>query len=160
MGHGRGRDEIERQLVEGTLWLVSELAQSGASAEVPAEDLFQEGSAALVTLVHGLDPARLLSGEEVLEQIRATVGRVMVALVAADRESREEDRRWAQEAERLSQVEAGLRRSLGANPTDHQLSRSLGWPVGRVAQLRQALAEARAQSDEQFMEIVGEAASE
>ncbi len=144
------------ELTEVHLALVLETAESLASETVPAEDLFQEGSGALVTLVHGLDPERPPTATELQRQIREVAGRVMGALLREDEEARRQDRRWAADAERLFQAQAELRLRDGHDPSDLELARHLSWNEGRVSQLRRAVAEATSQADDELRDILGE----
>ncbi|HVB53234.1 MAG TPA: hypothetical protein VNF24_03455 [Candidatus Acidoferrales bacterium] len=150
------RAETAQQLVEGTLWAVLQAAESHHSETLPVEDLFQEGSTALVTVVHGLDPYRPLSPDQFLGRVRQAVGQVMDSLVAEEEDARLEDLRWAADAERLFAAEAELRLDTDTVPTDLQLAAHLSWPVARVAQLRRAVDEARSQHDVELMDILGE----
>ncbi|MGA8426181.1 MAG: hypothetical protein WB801_01150 [Candidatus Dormiibacterota bacterium] len=145
-----------QRLVEGNLWLVLEAAEARESETLPLEDLFQEGSSALVTLVHGLDPAHPLSPAEFLSRVRQALMQVMDAQVAAEEEARLEDLRWAADAERLLAVETELRLQSEAVPSEAELAAQLGWPLARVAQLRRAVDEARAQNDAELLDILGE----
>jgi len=150
------RVDPAQQLVEGTLWVVLEAAEAHRSATLPLEDLFQEGSTALVTVVHGLDPTNPLSPDQFLGRVRQAVGQVMDALVAEEEAARVEDLRWAADAERLFAAEAELRLDSDTAPTDLLLAAHLSWPVARVAQLRVAVEEARSQHDVELMDILGE----
>ncbi|MGP8249636.1 MAG: hypothetical protein ACLQNU_06780 [Candidatus Dormibacteria bacterium] len=150
-----GQDQAQR-LAEGHLWLVLEAAEERESETVPLEDLFQEGSSALITLVHGLNPAQPLAPEEFLSRVRQAVRQVMDALVAEEEEARLEDLRWAADAERLLAAEIELRLDSEAVPSDTELAARLGWPPARVAQLRQAVDEARNQHDAELLDILGE----
>lgn len=145
-----------RQLVEGTLWLVLQAAEAHQSETLPVEDLFQEGSTALVTVVHGLDRSRPMSAGQFLARVRQAVNQVMTSLVAEEEAARVEDLRWAADAERLFAAEAELRLTLASTPTDLQLVAHLSWPLARVAQLRRAVDEARSQHDVELMDILGE----
>ncbi len=145
-----------QRLVEGNLWLVLEAAEARESETLPLEDLFQEGSSALVTLVHGLDPAHPLSPAEFLSRVRQALMQVMDAQVAAEEEARLEDLRWAADAERLLAVETELRFQSEAVPSEAELAAQLGWPLARVAQRRRAVDEARAQNDAELLDILGE----
>lgn len=147
---------VAEELVQGTLWLVLEGAEARTSETLPVEDLFQEGSAGLVTVVHGLDPRHPLSAAEFLARVRQAVAQVMDSLVADEQEARIEDLRWAADAERLFAAEAELRRSSTAVPTAVELAAHLNWPPARVAQLRQAVDEARSQHDLELMDILAE----
>lgn len=151
-----GLDARRQQLVEGTMWVVLEAAEARHSPTLPVEDLFQEGSAALVTVVHGLDPSRPLSPDQFLAQVRQAVAQVIDALVTEEEEARLEDLRWAADAERLFAAEAEMRHESDTAPTDLQLAAHLSWPVTRVAQLRRAVDEARSQHDVELMNILGE----
>lgn len=150
-----GQDQAQR-LVEGNLWLVLEAAEERESETVPLEDLFQEGSSALVTFVHGLDPGKPMSPEEFLRRVRQAVRQVMDALVAEEEEARLEDLRWAADAERLLAAETELRLESEVVPSDAELAAHLGWPPARVAQLRRAVDEARTQHDSELLDILGE----
>ncbi|MGC1185437.1 MAG: hypothetical protein WBA31_09875 [Candidatus Dormiibacterota bacterium] len=152
---GEGPDPSQ-QLVEGTLWVVLEVAEARQSETLPLEDLFQEGSTALVTIVHGLDSSRPLSPAQFLARVRQAVGQLVDALVAEEDVARLEDLRWAADAERLFAAEAELRLDSDAAPSDLELAAHLSWPVGRVAQLRRAVDEARSQHDVELMNILGE----
>jgi DNA-directed RNA polymerase sigma subunit (sigma70/sigma32) len=145
-----------QRLVEGNLWLVLQAAEARESETLPLEDLFQEGSSALVTLVHGLDPAHPLSPAEFLSGVRQALTQVMDAQVAAEEEARLEDLRWAADAERLLAAETELRLQSEAVPSEAELAAQLGWPLARVAQLRRAVDEARAQNDAELLDILGE----
>ncbi|MGA7088208.1 MAG: hypothetical protein WA695_04720 [Candidatus Dormiibacterota bacterium] len=145
-----------QQLVEGNLWLVLEAAEARESETLPLEDLFQEGSSALVTLVHGLDPAHPLSPAEFLARVRQAVRQVMDAQVAEEEEARLEDLRWAADAERLLAAETELHLQSEAVPSEAELAAHLGWPLARVAQLRRAVDEARTQNDAELLDILGE----
>jgi len=150
------RPEAAEQLVEGTLWVVLQAAEAHKSETLPLEDLFQEGSTALVTVVHGLDSSRPLSPEQFLNRVRQAVGQVMDSLMVEEEEARLEDLRWAADAEKLFAAEAELRLNSASTPTDLQLAAQLSWPVARVAQLRRAVDEARSQHDVELMDIIGE----
>lgn len=150
-----GQDQAQR-LVEGNLWLVLEAAEERESETVPLEDLFQEGSSALVTLVHGLDPGQPMAPAEFLRGLRQAVRQVMDALVAEEEEARLEDLRWAADAERLLAAETELRLESEAVPSEAELAAHLGWPTARVAQLRRAVDEARTQHDAELLDILGE----
>lgn len=150
-----GPDRAE-QLVQGCLWVVLQAAEAHQSETLPLQDLFQEGSAALVTVVHGLDPSHPLSPAQFLARVRQAVNQVMDSLVAEEEEARLEDLRWAADAERLFAAEAELRLNSDTAPTAAQLAAHLGWPVARVAQLRRAVEEARSQHDVELMEILAE----
>jgi DNA-directed RNA polymerase specialized sigma subunit len=150
------RPEAAEQLVEGTLWVVLQAAEAHKSETLPLEDLFQEGSTALVTVVHGLDRSRPLSPEQFLNRVRQAVGQVMDSLMVEEEEARLEDLRWAADAEKLFAAEAELRLNSASTPTDLQLAAQLSWPVARVAQLRRAVDEARSQHDVELMDIIGE----
>lgn len=145
-----------QRLVEGNLWLVLEAAEARESETLPLEDLFQEGSSALITLVHGLDPAHPLSPAEFLSRVRQAVRQVMDAQVAEEEEARLEDLRWAADAERLLAAEIELRLQSEAVPSEAELAAQLGWPLARVAQLRRAVDEARAQNDAELLDVLGE----
>lgn len=145
-----------QQLVEGTLWVVLDAAEAHQSEMLPLEDLFQEGSSALVTVVHGLDPRQPLSPDQFLGRVRQAVVQVMDSLVAEEEAARLEDLRWAADAERLFAAEAELRLNSATVPTDLQLAAHLSWPEARVAQLRRAVDEARSQHDVELMDILGE----
>ncbi len=145
-----------RRLVEGTLWVVLQAAEAQQSATLPLEDLFQEGSAALVTVVHGLDHRHPLSPDQFLAQVRQAVEQVIGSLMTEEKEARLEDLRWAADAERLFAAEAQLRLETDSEPTDLQLAAHLTSPVARVAQLRRAVDEARSQNDVELMDILGE----
>ncbi|HEY6538779.1 MAG TPA: hypothetical protein VI138_07065 [Candidatus Dormibacteraeota bacterium] len=144
------------RLVQGTLWVVLEAAEAHNSSGLPLEDLFQEGSTALVTLVHGLDPNRPPTPDEFLDGVRQAVGQVIDGLVAEEEEARLEDLRWAADAERLFAADAELRLNSATPPTDVELAAHLGWPVARVAQLRRAVEEARSQHDVELMDVLRE----
>ncbi|MGH7704438.1 MAG: sigma-70 domain-containing protein [Candidatus Dormibacteria bacterium] len=150
------RPELQRRLVEGNLWLVLEAAEARQSDAVPVEDLFQEGSTALVTVVHGLDPVQPLSGPEFRSRVRRAVDQVMESLVAGERDARAEDQRWAADAGRLLAAQAEMRLESETEPTDLELAAHLGWPVDRVAQLHRAVDEARSQEDSELLEVLGE----
>lgn len=152
---GEGVDPTQ-QLVEGTLWAVLEIAEARQSETLPLEDLFQEGSTALVTVVHGLDSSRPLAPTQFLARVRQAVGQLIDALVAEEDAARLEDLRWAADAERLFAAEAELRLDSDVAPSDLELAAHLSWPVGRVAQLRRAVDEARSQHDVELMNILGE----
>lgn len=145
-----------RELVEGSLWAVLEAAEARQSETLPLEDLFQEGSAALVTVVHGLNPSRPLTADQFLARVRQAVGQVMGSLVAEEEEARIEDLRWAADAERLFAAEAELRLASRTAPSDLELAAHLNWPADRVGQLRRAVDEARSQHDVELMDILGE----
>lgn len=145
-----------QQLVEGNLWLVLEAAEARESETLPLEDLFQEGSSALVTLVHGLDPAHPLSPAEFLGRVRQAVRQVMDAQVAEEEDARLEDLRWAADAERLLAAETELRLLSEVVPSEAELAAHLSWPLARVAQLRRAVDEARTQNDAELLDILGE----
>jgi len=145
-----------QQLVEGSLWVVLQAAEAHQSETLPLEDLFQEGSTALVTVVHGLDPSHPLSPDQFRGRVRQAVGQVMDSLTADEEAARLEDLRWAADAERLFAAEAELRLNSATAPTDLQLAAHMSWPVARVAQLRRAVDEARSQHDVELMGILGE----
>jgi DNA-directed RNA polymerase specialized sigma subunit len=151
----RGPDP-RQQLVEGLLGLVLEEAGSRASATVPVEDLFQEGSTALVMVVHGLDPAQPLSPAELDRRVRQAAGQVMDGLLEESAAARREDQRWAADAERLFSAETEARLQREAEPSDLELAGRLGWPVDRVSQVRRAVAEARSRHDLELIGILGE----
>lgn len=150
-----GQDRAQL-LVEGNLWLALEAAEARESETLPLEDLFQEGSTALVTLVHGLDPAHPLSPDEFLSRVGQAMRQVMDSLVADEEEARLEDLRCAADAERLLAAETELRLRSEAVPNDGELAAHLGWPLARVAQLRRAVDEARSQHDVELLDILGE----
>jgi hypothetical protein len=143
-------------LVEGSLWVVLEAAEAAQSDTLPLEDLFQEGSTALVTVVHGLDQGHALAPDQFLTQVRQAVGQVIGALIMEEEEARLEDLRWAADAERLFAAEAELRLDADTAPTDLELAAHLSWPVSRVEQLRRAVDEARSQHDVELLNILGE----
>jgi DNA-directed RNA polymerase sigma subunit (sigma70/sigma32) len=151
-----GGPDPRQELVEGHLGLVLKEAYSRASETVPVEDLFQEGSAALVTVVHGLDPARPPSPAEFRRWVRQAAARVMDGLLEEEASARREEQRWAADVERLFNVETEVRLQSGTEPSDLELAGRLSWPVERVSQLRQAVAEARSQYDSELMDILGE----
>jgi|GEM_PF-3252504 len=150
-----GQEQAQR-LVEGNLWLVLKAAEERESETVPLEDLFQEGSSALITFVHGLDPGQPMPPAEFLRRVRQAVRQVMDALVAEEEEARLEDLRWAADAERLLAAETELRLDSEVVPSDAELAAHLGWPPARVAQLRRAVDEARIQHDAELLDILGE----
>jgi hypothetical protein len=154
-GPGSGVDPAQ-QLVEGSLWVVLEAAEAAQSDTLPLEDLFQEGSTALVTVVHGLDQGHALAPDQFLTQVRQAVGQVIGALIMEEEEARLEDLRWAADAERLFAAEAELRLDADTAPTDLELAAHLSWPVSRVEQLRRAVDEARSQHDVELLNILGE----
>lgn len=145
-----------RQLVQGHLWLVLEAAEAAASPGIPAADLFQEGTTALLKLAHGLAPGTGLSAAEFLAQVRAAVATAIGATLEDEAQAREHDQQWARDAERLFVTEAELRLESGEPPTDRQLASHLGWDQERVQQLRRAVAEASSQHDAELMESLGE----
>lgn len=145
-----------RQLVQRHLWLVMEAAEAAASPGIPAADLFQEGTTALLKVVHGLAPGTGLSADEFLAQVRAAVATAISATIEDEAAAREQDQQWARDAERLFVTEAELRLESGEPPTDRQLASQLGWDEERVRQLRRAVAEASSQHDAELMESLGE----
>lgn len=145
-----------RQLVQHHLWLALEAAQAAASPGISAADLFQEGTTALLKLVHGLAPGSGLSPEEFLAQVRVAVATAITATVEDEARAREQDRQWALDAERVFVTEAELRLESGEPPSDRQLASKLGWDLERVQQLRRAVAEASAQHDAELLESLGE----
>ncbi|MGH7608770.1 MAG: sigma factor [Candidatus Dormibacteria bacterium] len=156
-GPGPGEAEAwEQRLVQHHLGMVLTAAESRTKDTPTAEDLFQEGSAALVILVHGLDPSRPLSPEDFHASLQAALGQVMDALLAERVRAQREDQRWADDAERLAAEEAQLRLETGAEPSDASLAKALGWSVERVVPLRRAIDRARSTDDEQLMDILQE----
>ena len=145
-----------RQLVQRHLWLVLEAAEAAASPGIPAADLFQEGTTALLKVVHGLAPGTDLSADEFLSQVRAAVATSINATIEDEARAREHDQQWARDAELLFVTEAELRLESGEPPTDRQLALQLGWDEERVQQLRRAVAEASSQHDAELMESLGE----
>ena len=152
---GAGGDPAP-SLVESHLWVVLEAAESRESETLPLDDLFQEGTTALVTFVHGLDPGSPLSPAEFLRRVRQAVDQVMDALVEDEEAARLEDLRWAADAERLFNADAELRLGSGVEPSDVELAAHLNWPVERVSQLRRAIDEARSQHDAGLIQILEE----
>jgi len=152
--------ETEARLVEGMLWVVLDAAEARQSETIPLEDLFQEGSSAVVTFVHGLDPRQPLSSTEFLRRVRQAVNQVIDAMVAEEVAARLEDLRWAADAERLFAAEAELRLSSASAPSDLALAGYLNWPATRVAQLRHAVDEARSQHDAELIDILSEIETE
>ncbi len=143
-------------LVHHHLGMVLEVAERHGQDPATTEDLFQEGSAALVTLVHGLDPTRPPTPEEFTAQLRSVLDQVMAGLLAERAAARQEDERWAADAERLAALEAQLRLEQDAPPSDATLAERLGWPRLRVVQLRRAVAQAQTDADDQLLEAMGE----
>ncbi|MHB1525845.1 MAG: sigma-70 family RNA polymerase sigma factor [Candidatus Dormibacteria bacterium] len=145
-----------RQLVQHHLWLVLDEAVSATAPGISTADLFQEGTTALLKLVHGLAPGTGLGPEEFLAQVRAAVATAIGATVEDEAQARERDQQWARDAERLFVIEAELRLESGESPTDTELASKLGWDQERVQQLRRAVAEASSQHDLELMESLGE----
>ena len=145
-----------RQLVQHHLWLVLGAAAAAAAPGISAADLFQEGTTALLKLVHGLAPGARLGPEEFLAQVRAAVSTAIGATVEDEAHAREQDQQWARDAELLFVTEVELRLDSGEPPTDRELAAKLGWDGERVQQLRRAVAEASSQHDAELMESLGE----
>ncbi len=152
--------EARERLIEGTLWVVSELAAARRAPELSQEDLFQEGTAGVLKVVHGLDPRQPLAGEAFIASARQAAETSIDAFIAGDREARREDQRWAEDAEAVFLAEAELRAQAGVEPSDVELAAHLSWDPERVHQLRRAVADARSRHDLELVDILGEIADD
>ncbi len=149
-------EDPRRQLVQHHLWVVLEEATAASRPGTSTADLFQEGTTALLRLVHGLSRQAPLSPQEFQRQVRqVAVGAITMALEEETR-VREQDQQWARDGERIFALEVEMRQESGEPPTDGQLARRLGWPEERVRQLRMAVAEAAAQHDRELLETLEE----
>ena len=154
-GSGAGPDPSQK-LVEGTLWLVLEIVEARQSETLPRRTSFRREVRPWSLLSTASTRADLCRRPSCLARVRQAVGQLIDALVADEEAARLEDLRWAADAERLFAAEAELRLESDAAPSDLDLAAHLSWPVGRVAQLRRAVDEARTQHDVELMNILGE----
>jgi RNA polymerase primary sigma factor len=145
-----------RQLVQHHLWIALEEATREERPGTLVGDLFQEGTTALLKLVHGLSGETPLTPAEFERQARAVVATAISATLEEEERAREQDERWARDAEVVFAADVEMRREAGAPPTDRQLADHLGWSEERVRQLRQAASEAAAQHDRELLETLEE----
>ncbi|MGA9775420.1 MAG: hypothetical protein WBU92_05810 [Candidatus Dormiibacterota bacterium] len=144
-----------RLLAQHHLWLVLEEVSSVGDDQVAA-DLFQEGSTALLKIVHGLASPSRLTPAEFQAAARAAVRETVKGAVEEEREAREADQRWSREGEQLALAEVAVAAELGRPPSDLELAAHLGWSLDRTVQLRRAVDEARAQYDREMVDLLGE----
>jgi DNA-directed RNA polymerase specialized sigma subunit len=156
VGYENLDQDPRRQLVQHHLWIALEQATSVDRPGTPVGDLFQEGTTALLKLVHGLSGETPLTPAEFQRQAREVVAAAIRATLAEEERAREQDERWARDAEVVFAADVEMRRELGAPPSDRQLADHLGWPEERVRQLRQAASEAAAQHDRELLETLEE----
>jgi DNA-directed RNA polymerase sigma subunit (sigma70/sigma32) len=145
-----------RQLLHHHLWVVLDQALAAAGPGTSPSDLFQDGSAALLKLVHGLAPGTTLGPVEFLAQVREVVAIAIAAALEDEASARAHDAEWALDAERLFAADMQLKLENGAAPTDQELAVHLGWPEERVGQMRRAVNEAAAQHDAELMATLDE----
>lgn len=157
----RGVDqEPRRALVQHHLWIVLDEATARQRPEIPLADLFQEGSTALLKVVHGLAPGTSLGPQELRRLLKEAVSTAISVALEEETQARARDQAWAEDAERLFLEEAEITASSGLAASDRELAGRLGWTEDRVRQMRRAVAEASAQHDEELAEILGEMAEE
>lgn len=150
----QGLEAVPRRLlVQHHLWLVLEEAQSAGSGEA-FPDLFQEGSTALLKIVHGLAPRSPITPEEFRDAVRTAVRETVRGAVEEERAAREADLQWARDGETLALAEAALAAELGRPPADEEMARHLGWTEERTIQMRRAVAEAHSQYDREMAELL------
>ncbi len=149
-------EDPRRQLVQHHLWLVLEEATGAARPGTSTADLFQEGTTALLKLVHGLSRRDPLAPSEFQRQAREAAIAAIAAALEEETRVREQDQQWARDGERVFALEVEMRRESGEPPTDRQLAARLGWPEERVRQLRRAVTEAAAQHDRELLETLEE----
>jgi DNA-directed RNA polymerase specialized sigma subunit len=145
-----------RQLVQHHLWLVLEEATAAARPGTSTADLFQEGTTALLKLVHGLSPQDPLAPEEFQRQARLVAAAAIAATLEEETRVREQDQQWARDGERVFALEVEMRAESGEPPTVGEMASRLGWPEEKVRQLQQAVAEAAAQHDRELLETLEE----
>lgn len=144
-----------RRLVQHHLWLVLEEAQAAAVGE-SLPDLFQEGSTALLKIVHGLAPRPALTPEQFRESVRRAVRETVRGAMEEERIAREADEQWARDGEALALAEATLSAELARPPSDKEVARHLGWTEDRTIQLRRAVAEARSHYDREMADLLAQ----
>lgn len=144
-----------RLLAQHHLWIVlDEVSRVGD--EQSAGDLFQEGSTALLKVVHGLAGPAAMTPGEFRAVVRGAVAETVRGALREEREAREADQRWAEDGERLALAEATLGAELGRPPSDLELAAQMAWPLERTTQLRRAVHEARSQYDREMLDLLGE----
>jgi len=149
-------EDPRRQLVQHHLWIVLEEAGAAARAGTSTGDLFQEGTTALLKLVHGLSREQPLTPEEFRDRARQAAAAAIAATLEEESSARAQDERWARDGERLFALEVELRHEAGEPPSDADLATRLGWSGERVRQLRRAVSEAAAQHDRELLETIEE----
>ncbi|MHB1499549.1 MAG: sigma-70 family RNA polymerase sigma factor [Candidatus Dormibacteria bacterium] len=145
-----------RQLVQHHLWMVLEAATSAARPGTSTADLFQEGTTALLKLVHGLSRHDPLEPTEFQRQVRAAADAAIKAALDEETRIRDQDQQWARDGERVFALETEIRLETGESPTDQQLATRLGWAEERVRQVRLAVSEAAAAHDRELLETLEE----
>lgn len=148
--------EPRRQLVHHHLWVVLDQALAASRPATSPGDLFQDGTTALLKLVHGLAPGTTIGPTEFLAQVREAVATAIAAALEEETTAREHDAEWARDAERLFAADMQLKLENGAEPTDRELSTHLGWTEERVEQMRPAVNEAAAQHDAEVLATLDE----
>ena len=156
VGYESVDESPRRQLVQHHLWVVLEEATLAARPGTSTADLFQEGTTALLKLVHGLSWRDPLSAEKFQRQVRLVASAAITAALEEETRVREQDQQWARDGERVFALEVEMRSESGEPPTDRQMASRLGWPEERVRQLRRAVAEASAQHDRELLETLEE----
>lgn len=149
-------EDPRRQLVQHHLWMVLEEASAAARAGTSTGDLFQEGTTALLKLVHGLSREQPLTPEQFRARARQVAAASIAAALEEESRARAQDEQWARDGERLFALEVELRKEAGQPPTDTELAARLGWSGERVRQLRRAVSEAAAQHDRELAETIEE----
>jgi DNA-directed RNA polymerase specialized sigma subunit len=145
-----------RQLVHHHLWVVRDQAVAASGPATSPGDLFQDGTTALLKLVHGLAPGTTIGPTEFLAQVREGVATAIAAALEEETRAREHDAERASDAERLFAADMQLKLENGAEPTDRELATHLGWTEERVEQLRPAVNEAAAQHDAEVLATLNE----
>ena len=156
VGHENLDQDPRRQLVQHHLWMALEEATRADHPGIQVGDLFQEGTTALLKLVHGLSGESPLTPAEFRRQAREVMSAAISATLEEETAARERDEQWVRDAEVVFAADVELRGEIGAPPSDRQLADRLRWSEERVGQLRRAASEAAAQHDRELLETLEE----
>jgi DNA-directed RNA polymerase sigma subunit (sigma70/sigma32) len=129
-------------LVQHNLDLVVKQAESHAGRGLSFADLYQEGTLGLV------DAVRAYDGQGDFREFASLhIGLQMDSLIEVEAHARREEEALLADCRALDLVEIELRHRLGREATADELGAGLDWPAERVARVRVALDEARAEND-------------
>jgi len=144
------RGPAQATLVRHHLVVALDAALARVHGDVDVDDLFQEGSVAVVTAV---DEHIRVDGSPAA--LRGRVGRVVakqldVAIERAAAQRRSDDA-FVRDSRLLEAAEVELRHRLGRPATDAELAEVLSWNEARVGALSAMLAEARTLHDQSLV---------